>query len=82
MSVVITDDILKMANMPESEFKLELGVFLYSRGILTLGKASEFAGVPQLIFQQVLAEREIPLSYDQEEFDKDFASIKERYRKH
>lgn len=81
MSVVITDDILKLANMSEPEFKLELGIFLYSRKILTLGKASEFAGIPQLIFQQELTKRSIPVSYDQEEFDKDLARIKEKYRK-
>lgn len=81
MSVLITDEILKRANMSEPEFKLELGIFLYSRQILTLGKASEFVGIPQLIFQQALASRNIPVSYDQEEFDKDLARVKEKYKK-
>jgi predicted HTH domain antitoxin len=81
MSVLITDDIIQLANMPEEEFKLELGIFLYSRKILTLGKASEFVGIPQLIFQQELAKREISVSYDQEEFEKDLAEIRKKYGK-
>ncbi|MEL7004870.1 MAG: UPF0175 family protein [Bacteroidota bacterium] len=44
MSIVITDDILRLANMPESEFKLELALYMYAKGILTLRKASEFDG--------------------------------------
>lgn len=81
MSVVITDDMLRLANMSEPEFKFELGIFLYSQKILPLGKASEFVGIPQLIFQQELAKRSIPVSYDQEAFDKDLARVKEKYRK-
>ena len=82
MSVLITDDILRRANMSEPEFKLELAIFLYTRKILTSGKASEFAGLPRLIFQKELAKRNIPVSYDQEEFDKDMAMIENKYLKH
>lgn len=54
MSVIIPDNIIQHSNMPESEFKLELGLFLFSKGILTMGKASEFAGIPQLFFNKRL----------------------------
>lgn len=81
MSVVITDDILRLANMSEPEFKLELGIFLYIKNILTLGKASEFANLPQLIFQKKLSDRGINISYDEEEFDKDLAMIRKKYGK-
>lgn len=76
MSVVITDDILRLANMSESEFKVELALYLYSKGILTLGKASEFAGIPRIIFQKELVRNDLTISYDQEEFEKDLAVIK------
>lgn len=81
MSVLITDDILRHANMSESEFKLELGIFLYSNKILTMGKASEFAGLPQLIFQQALSKRNIFVSYDQIEFEKDLETIHKSIKK-
>ena len=76
MSLLITDEILHLANMSESEFKLELGLYLYSKGILTLGKASEFVGIPKLIFQKELVRHELTVSYDQEEFEKDLVTIR------
>ena len=81
MSVLITDDILRQANMSEPEFKLELAVFLYSKNILTLGKASEFVGLPKAVFQKEISKRSVSLSYDQEEFEKDLATIREKYGK-
>lgn len=79
MSVLITDDILRQANMSEPEFKLELGIFLYTNDILTMGKASEFAGLPKAIFQKKLSDRDITVSYDEVEFLKDLATIRKDY---
>ena len=81
MSVTISDSILRQANMSEAEFKLEIGLFLYARGILTMGKASEFAEISQYEFQQAMNSRGINISYDEEEFEKDYAKIKRKYDK-
>ncbi len=81
MRLDITKEMLQQANMSEQQFKLELGVFLYRQGMLTQGKAAEFSGVHQIVFQKELAKRNIPVSYDQEEFEKDFAKIKAKYGK-
>lgn len=82
MSILITEDILRSTNMSAQEFKLELGVYLYSKQILTLGKASEFAGLPKLIFQKEIGKRNILISYDKEEFDKDIETINKKYPAH
>ena len=82
MSILITEDILRSANMSAQEFKLELGIYLYTKKILTLGKASEFVGLPKIIFQKEISKREIPISYDQEEFDKDIMTINKNYPSH
>ncbi|MEM6768403.1 MAG: UPF0175 family protein [Bacteroidota bacterium] len=79
MGFEISDDILASANMSEEEFRIELGIYLYTKDILSLGKASEFTGLPKMIFQQKLAEREISVSYDLEEFEKDLSVIKEKF---
>ncbi len=81
MSVIISDSILQQADMSEEEFKLELGLFLFSRGILTMGKASEFAGVSQFEFQRAMAARGIHISYDEEEFEHDLARLRRKYPK-
>jgi predicted HTH domain antitoxin len=65
--------------MSDSEFKLELGIFLCSKNILTMGKASEFVGLPKAVFQKKLAERDITISYDEQEFQKDLAAIRKTY---
>ena len=65
--------------MSEPEFKLELGIFLYSNSILTMGKASEFVGLPKAIFQKKVSERGIAISYNEEEFEKDLATIRKIY---
>ena len=81
MSVIISDRMLAQANMSEEEFKLELGLFLFSREILTMGKASEFAELSQFEFQKEMAARNISISYDEEEFEKDFQTIMKKYQK-
>lgn len=81
MSVIITDNIIQQSNMSEPEFKLELGLFLFSRGILTMGKASEFAGISQYEFQLAMNSRGIPVSYDEEEFEKDYKKVMRKYGK-
>ncbi len=81
MSFIIHDNILEQANMSEQEFKLELGLFLFAREILTMGKASEFAGISQFEFQQAMKERGIPISYDEAEFEKDYLQVMRKYGK-
>ncbi|MEZ4776178.1 MAG: UPF0175 family protein [Bacteroidia bacterium] len=77
MGVLITDDLLKNAPMSESEFRLELAIFLFEKEIFTLGKASEFANKPQFILQQELAKRKIPVHYGLEEYMEDLATVEE-----
>lgn len=81
MSVIIPDNIIQQSNMSESEFKLELGLFLFAKGILTMGKASEFAGISQYEFQIAMNHKGIPISYDDEEFEKDFKKVMSKYGK-
>lgn len=38
MSVLITDDILQQANLSESEFRLEVAIYLFQREVFTLVK--------------------------------------------
>lgn len=75
MGITITDDLLKNAQMSESEFRLELAIFLFQKEIFTLGKASEFAGWSQIEMQLALANRKIPIHYGLDELEEDLATI-------
>ena len=76
MSIIISEDLLKNASMSEKEFRLELAIFLFEKEIFTLGKASEFANIPQFIFQKELAKRKIPIHYGIEELMEDLETVK------
>lgn len=71
MSLVISDDILRAANMTAEELKQEIAIILFQRERLTLGQASQFAGLSQFGFQRLLASRHIPIHYDVDEFEGD-----------
>ena len=57
----------------EPRLKLELAVALYAQKALSLGKAAELADMGVLDFNDVLAERQIPMHYGAKELAEDLA---------
>lgn len=57
----------------EKRLKLELAVALYAQNALGLGKAAELAGMGRLDFNDVLAQRKIPMHYGEKELAEDMA---------
>ena len=76
MSLLIPDDILRAANMSAGELRREIALLLFQQDKLTLGQASEFAGISQLEFQRLLASRHIPVHYDVQEFTDDLDTLR------
>ena len=62
----------------EARLKLELAVSRYAQNALGLGKAAEVAGMGLLDFNDILAERGIPMHYGQKELDEDLAYARSR----
>jgi predicted HTH domain antitoxin len=60
MPVVIPDDVLTAAHLTEQEAKTEIACRLFEIGRLSLTKASRFAGVPRIQFEEELHQRKIP----------------------
>ena len=77
MPVTISDEVLAAAHITEHELKQELAVTLFQRERLTLAQASRLAGLDQLAFQAMLAERQIPIHYGIEEFQADLHTLRE-----
>lgn len=77
MSILLSDDMLKNAQISEEELRLELAIFLFQKGVLTLGKASESLDVPQFILQKELASRKISVNYGYKEFQEDLSVVEE-----
>lgn len=76
-SLTIPEHILQSTRMSHQEIMTEMAVMLFQKGKLTLGQASELAGVTQLQFQHLLASRQIPIHYDVEDFEHDLKTLRE-----
>jgi predicted HTH domain antitoxin len=76
VGLVIPDDILRAANMSAGELRREIALLLFQQDKLTLGQASEFAGMSQLEFQRLLASRHIAVHYDVQEFASDLDTLR------
>jgi len=77
MSLIIPDNILQAARMTPEELRQEIAVLLFQKDKLTLGQASQLAGINRLQFQHLLASRQIPIHYDVVEFEEDLKTLRE-----
>lgn len=76
MSLVISDELLKVSQLSEEELFLEIIVMLFQQDKLSLGKASQLLGMNQIRFQRLLANRGICIHYDVPEFQADLHHLR------
>ncbi len=69
-------DILDSARLTAEDAKVELAVHLYSQRRLSLGKARELASMSLWTFRQLLAAREIPAHYDEDDLLSDLTTLR------
>ena len=77
MAVVISDEILSSARMSETEMLQEIAILLFQREKLTLAQASRLADMPRIQFQHLLASRQIPVHYGEEELASDIKTLQD-----
>jgi len=73
-------DVLDSARISASELKVEIAVYLYAQGRLSLGKARELADMSLWEFRQLLASRRIAPQYDVADLDEDVTTLREMGR--
>lgn len=76
----VPQDILDSARLTISELKVEIAVYLYAQGRLSIGKARKLAGMSLWQFRQLLASRRIPPHYDVVDSDEDVTALREMGR--
>lgn len=76
MSIVIPDDLLAASQMSEAELILEIAVMLYQKGKISGGQARRLTGLNVLEFQQALAQRQVNVNYDVEDFQTDLKTLR------
>jgi len=77
MGLVVPDEIVQATRMSEEELRCELAVMLFQKEKLSLGKASQLAGLTRLGFQHLLASRQVSVHYDVTDFEQDLKTLKE-----
>ena len=77
MSLTISDEVLRAAQISEEEALRELAVALFQPEKLTLGQAARFAKTDIGSFMQLLGSRRIPLHYGVEEFEQDLKTLRD-----
>jgi predicted HTH domain antitoxin len=60
----------------ESDVLKELAIVLYAREKLTIGRAARLAGMDKWAFNDLLADREIPMHYGLKELEQDLATAR------
>ena len=76
----VPQDILDSARLTIAELQVEMAVYLYAQGRLSIGKARELADMSLWEFRQLLASRRIPPHYDESDLDEDMSTLREMGR--
>jgi len=81
LSIDVPEDLLQAVKLPPGEvpnrLKRELAIRLYAKGLLSLGKARQLAGMTRWDFHDLLGEEGIPRRYDVEEVEEDLHTLGE-----
>jgi predicted HTH domain antitoxin len=75
MVIEIEDSIMEKAKLGKSDLKLRIALILFQEELVTLGQAAKIAGLHQMLFQKELAKRQIPVHYDETDFERDLITI-------
>lgn len=78
MILEIEDEMLSGIDITPEQARLDFALGLYIDNKITLGQAAHIATISQAQFQKELGNRQIPVHYDIEEFEKDIAALKKQ----
>ena len=75
ISIELSDALLEQKGATREDLKLQLALFLFQQDFFSIGKASEFTGLHPVQFQKELANRQIPVHYDVNEYRQDVNTL-------
>ncbi|MCU0523382.1 MAG: UPF0175 family protein [Elainella sp. Prado103] len=73
----ITINLPDALQISEADLRTELAISLFQQERITLGTASQLAGLHQIEFQKLIASRGICVHYDIEDLEQDLKSLRE-----
>ncbi len=75
MTITIPDNALSQANISPDELLIELAIYLYDKGTISMGKARKLAGLDQISFQKEMAKRNVNIHFGVEDLEKDLKNL-------
>jgi predicted HTH domain antitoxin len=75
MTLIIPDERIGDLKLDEREAVIDVAIGLYNREQVSLGRASEIAGISALEFLGELGRRRIPINYDVADLHADLATL-------
>jgi len=75
MTITIPDNALSQANISPDELLIELAIYLYDKGTISMGKARKLAGLDQISFQKEMAKRNVYIRFGVEDLEKDLKNL-------
>ncbi|WP_008313401.1 UPF0175 family protein [Leptolyngbya sp. PCC 6406] len=66
------------ATLNQKDWLREIAIALFQQELVTLGTASQIAGMHQMEFQQLIGSRDICIHYDIEDFEEDLQNLRNR----
>lgn len=76
MELTLTSGPNGATRLSETEVRRELAIVLYQREKLSLGRAAQLAGMKKFEFNELLADRGIPMHYGMEELKQDLVTAR------
>ena len=73
--LVVPGNILQELRITPSELLIDLAVYLYDSGKLSIGQAKKLAGLTQISFQKELSKRNVLIKYDVEDLETDLKNL-------
>ena len=73
--LVVPGNILQELRITPSELLIDLAVYLYDSGKLSIGQAKKLAGLTQISFQKELSKRNVLIKYNVEDLETDLKNL-------
>lgn len=76
-TIEVSQDVLDSARLTVPELKIEMALYLYAQGRLSIGKARELADMSLWEFRQLLTARRIAPHYDVTDLEEDVNTLRQ-----
>ncbi|MFM2431435.1 MAG: hypothetical protein RLZZ511_2648 [Cyanobacteriota bacterium] len=78
ITINLPDSLTQTDRFTQTDWMREIAIALFQQERITLSRASKIAGIDLMEFQKLIADRNICVHYDVEEFEQDIQHLRDR----